>query len=317
MDLPIAANAGLLYPGKDAQLLTDVPPDQRPEQLVILDGTWHHAKTLYRDVKPLQRLPKYRLAPSQPGRYRIRMEPNETSLSTLEAVAAALHQLEPDTKNIDSLMAAFNCMIEKQLDHPQSVYSGLAVKPKKIPNANVPKSITQPTGGLVLAYGEATPIDYAQVDNWADLNRRRSTSELPPVYWCAHRLGSGEQFSCFLNGGRQLEPKFYQFMDLQSEDFSDAVTAESFADQWTQFINDDDLVLIYNHNAEKLLLNCGIATTHSMLVNGINFDPTKQCDSLEQFITQNGGELERPMFKGRAGRRLATMTALVKVLSDS
>lgn len=315
MDLPIAAHAGLLYPGKDAQLLTDISPDQRPQQLVILDGTWHHAKTLYRDVKQLQRLPKYRLAPRKPGQYRIRMEPNETSLSTLEAVAAALQQLEPETKNIGSLMAAFNCMIEKQLDHPQSVYSGLAVKPKKIPNANIPKSITQPAGNLVLAYGESTPIDYAQVDSWADLNRRRSTSQLPPVYWCAHRLGSGETFSCFLNGGRQLAPKFYQFMDLQTEDFADAVTTECFADQWRKFTNEDDLVLIYNQNAQKLLINCGIAASNSMLVNGINFDPTKQCDSLEQFITENGGQLEPPIFKGRAGRRLATMTALVNVLS--
>lgn len=314
MELPIAANSGLLYPGNDAQLLTDIPPDQRPDQLIILDGTWHHAKTLYRDVKPLHQLPKYRLAPSEPGQYRIRMEPNETSLSTLEAVAAALEQLEPETKNIDSLMSAFNCMIEKQLAHPQSVYSGLAVKPPKIPNANVPKSITHPEGNLVLAYGEATPIDYALVDGWADLNRRRSTNELPPVYWCAHRLKTGEKFSCFLDGGRQLTPKFYQFMDLHPDDFSDAVTVDRFAQRWAEFINDDDLLLIYNHNAEKLLVNSGIAPQNSMRVNGINFDPTKQCNSLEQFIIENGGKLESPQFKGRAGRRLATMTSLVKTL---
>ena len=318
MALPIVENAGLLYPSKDATLLTEVSTEERPDQLIILDGTWHHAKTLYRDIAQLQALPKYKLAPTEPGNYRIRMEPNATSLSTLEAVCAALTQLEPETENIDALMVAFNCMIEKQLDHPQSVYSGLAIKPKKIPNANIPKSITHPTGNLVLAFGEATPIDYAEVDGWNELNRKRTRSNDPPVYWCAHRLGGtseDDRFSCFLEGGRDLASKFYQFMDLQPQDFEDAVSHEEFAARWRNFMRDDDLLLIYNHNALKLIRNCGISPTHHLEVNGINHDPLKQYGSIESFVEQNGGELSPPMFKGRAGRRLATMTSLIKVLS--
>ena len=318
MPLPIAENAGLLYPGKDATLLTDLSPAERPDQLVILDGTWHHAKTLYRDIAQLQALPKYRLAPTEPGKYRIRMEPNATSLSTLEAVSAALTQLEPETDNIDALMVAFNCMIEKQLDHPQAVYSGLAIKPKKIPNANVPKSITHPTGNLVLAYGEATPIDYSKVDGWNELNQKRSSSIAPPVYWCAHRLGgtsAHDRFSCFLDGGKNLASKFYQFMDLQENDFENAVTPAMFASQWEDFIRDDDLLLIYNCNALKLVSNCGISDHRHLTVNGINFDPLQQHRSIEAFVEHAGGELSAPMFQGRAGRRLATMTSLVEVLS--
>lgn len=318
MALPISANAGLLYPGKDATLLTEVAPDQRPDQLIILDGTWHHAKTLYRDVSALHGLPKYRLAPAEPGKYRIRMEPNATSLSTLEAVAAALRQLEPETKNITALTRAFNCMIEKQLDHPQSIYSGLAVKPKKIPNANVPKSITQPTGNLVLAYGEATPIDYTAVDGWDELNRNRATSVLPPVYWCAHRFGHADakdRFCCYLDGGRNLAPKFYDFIDLSPREFDHSVSAETFAQQWQDFIKDDDLLLIYNFNALKLLRNCGINHDPYLAVNSINFDPLKRHRSIESFVSHHRGTLSSPLFKGRAGRRLATMTSLVEVLA--
>ena len=313
MDLPIAPKAGLLYPSKDAQLLTDLPPQSRPEQLIILDGTWHHAKTLYRDVAQLQSLPKYRLAPSQPGQYRIRMEPNETSLSTIEAVAAALEQLEPETPNIAALIDAFNCMIEKQLAHPKSVYSGLAVKPKKIPNPNIPKLLTEPEGNVVIAYGEATPIDYEKVSGWAELNQQRTSNDFPPVYWIAHRLGSDDRFACFLDGGKNLADKFYSFMDLRPDDFSAAVSAEAFAQKWNHFIQDDDLVVVPNKNAATLLGNCGISNNH-LTINGINFDPLKRCNSIEQFVTAHDGELEPPMFKGRAGRRLATMTSLVNVL---
>ena len=48
--ITLSENVGLLYPGNEAPLLTELPPSERPDQLVILDGTWHHAKNLVRDI---------------------------------------------------------------------------------------------------------------------------------------------------------------------------------------------------------------------------------------------------------------------------
>ncbi len=70
--LPLRDDVGLLYPGPHSELLGELPPHRRPSQLVVLDGTWHQAKTLYRDIPRLHHIPQYRLAPSSPGRYRIR-----------------------------------------------------------------------------------------------------------------------------------------------------------------------------------------------------------------------------------------------------
>ena len=95
--LPLKPRAGLLYPGPEATLISDLRRDERPEQLVILDGTWHHAKTMVRDVAALRALPRYRLAPAAPSRFRIRREPSATALSTVEATVAALQVLEPET----------------------------------------------------------------------------------------------------------------------------------------------------------------------------------------------------------------------------
>jgi hypothetical protein len=88
--LALKPGAGLLYPGSDSALLSLLPADQRPRQLVVLDGTWHHAKTLLRDIPALHRLPRYKLAPTSPSRYRIRREPSAAYLSTVEATVAAL-----------------------------------------------------------------------------------------------------------------------------------------------------------------------------------------------------------------------------------
>ncbi len=110
--------AGLLYPGPGAILIDDLPPAERPEQLVVVDGTWHHAKTVVRDLRPLHDLPRYRLAPAEPSRYRVRREPSAMFLSTVEATVAALRALEPETRGLDQLLAAFDCMVERQLAHP-------------------------------------------------------------------------------------------------------------------------------------------------------------------------------------------------------
>ncbi|QDU28118.1 DTW domain protein [Anatilimnocola aggregata] len=112
--LKLKPGAVLLYPGPDAQLLTS-DFAERPEQLVILDGTWHHAKTLMRDIPALQSLPRYQLAPSAPSRYRIRLEPSNEYLSTVEATVAALRVLEPQTSGLEQLLQAFDRMVEQQL----------------------------------------------------------------------------------------------------------------------------------------------------------------------------------------------------------
>ena len=90
MCLPLQPRAGLLYPGPEARLISDVSPEQYPDQLVILDGTWHHAKTLFRDIPALHALPRFRLTPrfpraisdSAPARRHIALDTRSRSGST-------------------------------------------------------------------------------------------------------------------------------------------------------------------------------------------------------------------------------------------
>ena len=48
--LAFPEGAALLYPGPEARDLATVPTDELPASLVVLDGTWHQAKSLYRDI---------------------------------------------------------------------------------------------------------------------------------------------------------------------------------------------------------------------------------------------------------------------------
>ena len=115
-ELGISKNAGLLYPRKNAKSLADLPASELPDQFVFLDGTWNHARTMYRDIPILKTLPHYRLNPESPSRYLIRKEPTRDSLSTLEAVVAVLQRVEPELTGLDRLVAAFDLMNQQQVD---------------------------------------------------------------------------------------------------------------------------------------------------------------------------------------------------------
>ena len=77
----LSQRAGLLFPGEDAKILENLPASELPDQLVVPDGTWHHVKTLMRDIPRLKRLPRFCIAPDEPSRYRIRREPIAHGLS--------------------------------------------------------------------------------------------------------------------------------------------------------------------------------------------------------------------------------------------
>jgi len=69
------------------------PPTPPPERLVVLDGTWHQARRMRQRIAALRGLPILSLpAPAQP-RPRMRRAPARHTMSTLEAVAAALRWL--------------------------------------------------------------------------------------------------------------------------------------------------------------------------------------------------------------------------------
>ena len=116
MDLGIEKNVGLLYPHKHAIPIEGLSPSEIPEQFVFLDGTWNHARTMYRDIPVLKTLPCYRLTPESPSRYLVRKEPTRDSLSTLEAVVSVLQKFEPELAGLDRLMAAFDLMNQQQVD---------------------------------------------------------------------------------------------------------------------------------------------------------------------------------------------------------
>ena len=82
--------------------------------VIVLDGTWSHAKTLWWRNPWLLKCRRLVLSPQRPSAYgKLRREPRRDSLSTLEAAALALAALENDPALYDRLVAPLRLLVEK------------------------------------------------------------------------------------------------------------------------------------------------------------------------------------------------------------
>ena len=80
--------------------------------IVLLDGTWSQAKTLWWRNPWLLKLHRIVLDPPRPARLgRLRREPRRDALSTIEATALALRHLEAGPEAADALDAALDGMM--------------------------------------------------------------------------------------------------------------------------------------------------------------------------------------------------------------
>jgi DTW domain-containing protein YfiP len=112
----------LLYPDTpgDAALGVPAPPDpamlESPARLrlVVLDGTWRKSRKMLYLNPLLQQLPRLALRAMPASAYRIRKAHAPDQLSTLEASAYALMQLEGGAARYQRLLDAFDGFISQQ-----------------------------------------------------------------------------------------------------------------------------------------------------------------------------------------------------------
>ncbi len=82
--------------------------------VIVIDGTWSQAKTLWWRNPWLLKCRRLVLAPPRPSAYgRLRREPRRDSLSTLESAALALAALENDPALYERLTAPLRLLVEK------------------------------------------------------------------------------------------------------------------------------------------------------------------------------------------------------------
>jgi DTW domain-containing protein YfiP len=112
----------LLFPTKTAQDCEEVvlPPNTT---VIAIDGTWDEARKVLRRNPVLQGIPCLSFKPGLRSNYRIRKQPKENCLSTLESVghflklSARANGLGDHVARYDRLFDAFERMVAQQLSY--------------------------------------------------------------------------------------------------------------------------------------------------------------------------------------------------------
>ena len=98
--------------------------DERPRNLIVVDGTWRQAGRVMRNMGCLKkaveqgRVTCVQFANAGSSSYTFRREPKEYCLSTLESICYSLRFLEPTEAGALSethMMAAFRLMVKLQV----------------------------------------------------------------------------------------------------------------------------------------------------------------------------------------------------------
>jgi len=111
------------------------------EGIVVLDGTWSKAKTLWWRNPWLSKLNRLTLKPKQPSIYgHLRAEPRRELVSTLESVAAALSLCGEEREIEASLLRTFRTLVQRVRDAKIIPPKGRKPAPKpRRPAPGVPK----------------------------------------------------------------------------------------------------------------------------------------------------------------------------------
>lgn len=320
--LVLDAGAALLFPGETAEVLAELPADRRPQQLVVVDGTWHQAKTLVRDIPALGALPRVRLRPAEPSRYRIRREPHVEALSTVEAVVDALRTLEPDTPGGDELLTAFRRMVDRQADHPklESARRSLARQSRTV--GNIPIAIARRWEDIVVACGEVaeggrdatSPTGGAPTGVAASGDDSAQASR--PLVWIAERLATGERFVAVARCVPPPPERFLRHLELPAAAFLAGEPFEETQRRWRAFCRPNDFLVVFHSGMAKLAENLDSGGSRPLILKAVNVPALKPYRDLETVVPALGVPVAEAWHPGRAARRLMLTAALAKQLRD-
>ncbi|MBN2804727.1 MAG: DTW domain-containing protein [Deltaproteobacteria bacterium] len=299
-------DAALLYPSADAKDISTLDYNKIPSTLIVIDGTWSNARQIYRDNLWLQNLPHLSLNPHTPSRYRIRLEPTDAHISTIEAIVMALKKIEPETSNLDKLLTAFDSMIDKQIEYIKLHNSSRRVlKPKKKKPKTIPQVLFNGFKNIVVIYAESI---------------RLSNNENALISFTAKRMVSGESLEIFLKRDELFfSDDHFEHSGIKDKYLKEAIDVDLFLINLKEFLKPDDYLCPWNKGTLKALfnlMNCeDKKNIHYLFLKSVYGNTVKEkYGNLEDVAEKLNLKVETHKFTGRADERMARAIAVAEYL---
>jgi DTW domain-containing protein YfiP len=298
-------STALLFPSDEATDVRDLR--ERPKTLFVIDGTWSCAKKVVERSPLLASLPRLSLTPEKPGAYRIRKEPAEHCLATIEAAAYVLEALEDAPGRFRGILKAFDTMVERQLDFIASKAGPSRHRFKRARNS--PKSdplaeLRAAAERLVLVFGEANA--------WAQSDANRPASgEAELIQLVAARPSSNDRFASLLKPKDLLAPGVSAHLEVATSEFLSAPSRHEALHRFRAFLRPGDVLVGWGTYCRDLLASEGVEENSFVnLRSCIARIRSGRPGSVEALAAELG--FGTASMEGRALRRLAALEFLTR-----
>jgi DTW domain-containing protein YfiP len=312
----------VLFPRPGAMDVSELPSGEAIT-LVVLDGTWSLARKLLRLNPELAALPHVAFTPRRPSDYRIRRQPSESCVSTIEALAEVLGVLEPDKGSFDGLLEPFRAMVERQEYFATEVASHRHRRALRAPRvsrrAALATRLSANWSRLVCVQGDTNA--------WPRRDPARQVPEI--VHWTSHRLATGETYEAVLAPRRPLAPTTSAQIELPVSRLRAGHSAEVWRRSWSEFLRPDDMTVTWGTFYNDLAADDGLALPtggvdlrvealrllHAPTPHAGESATRSRLRTVDACAELLGVEAVPLGLAGRAGRRLGALVGLVGALA--
>jgi len=243
----------VLFPGPEAEDVGRLPRD-RAISLIVLDGTWSQARKLLTRNPALAALPRVAFTPRRPSAYRIRRQPAAFCVSTIEALAEVLEQLEPEGAGMERLLAPFHAMVAFQERFATEVAAGRHRRPlSSRPADGAAEDALDDDGRAsrearqLAAALEARRADlvcvYGEANAWPKRLRERPAPEI--VRWMAFRPATGESFEAVVAPRRPLAPAVPDRIGISAAALREGISVDAWHRSWAAFCRPADALVTW------------------------------------------------------------------------
>jgi len=303
-ELLASPGTALLFPGDDS---IDPRSLEAPlRTLFVVDGTWSQARKVVRENPALGRLPRIGVVPEVAGRYRIRREPAEHCMSTVEAVSVVLGAIEGDPERFRALMRPFDFMVERQL-----VWARHGPGRRRGSHPRVPAP---------LARLAARRADLVLLAAGADAHPRGSPLRGTPVlvHLAAVRPVDGAAFEAVIAPRRPLGPDTARHLGLAPERLAAGEWAGVALARFRAFLRAGDVLCGWGAFALDLLRREGespgeTGDLRAVAAARLGRAPGPPAEALPAL---GGAASHAAIASGRAGRMLAAMADVLEALLE-
>jgi DTW domain-containing protein YfiP len=301
-----AADAYLLFPGPRAVDLAEAKP-AGPITLVVLDGTWWQARKLLKRNAVLAALPQIRFTPPAPSNYRIRREPADHCVATVEALAQVLGALEGDPARFAGLLRPFEAMVDTQLRYARTV-RGARLRHASF-RARHPRRPRTPE--LLRARPHDVVCLHGETNTWPARGPVEQPAEI--VHWVARRARSGETFEAIIAPRRPLAPAIPGHIRIARERLAGGESWPSFRARWAAWARPDDIVCAWGRHPVDALEAEGVPLPPARIDvrQAAGLFLGRPTGSVEDCSARFGVDVPAPFAAGRGGTRLAALSAIV------